>query len=118
MAFANWRFKDGLKIPKRGTHERKMWDKVYVTLIRKAFGKGKLIACPISSAISGHFVGQVSSIAGRNRTPGYLRMLKGGDILPPIVVRRNGLGWHVIDGNARLTAALMYGLTELSAVEI
>jgi GNAT superfamily N-acetyltransferase len=45
-------------------------------------------------------------------------MLAGGDKLPPAVVRRNGIGWHVVDGNHRLEAALKRGLKEMDAYEL
>jgi len=45
-------------------------------------------------------------------------MLGGGDILPPIVVRRSPEGWFVVDGNIRHQTLLAAGEVATQAYEI
>jgi hypothetical protein len=124
MATKYWLAKDGLKIPHHKDPARPEWDKGYLNSITKVFANGdtrrlKPVKIPVTESIAGHFVpDKAVGQGGRNRAPLYLRMLKGGDRLPPAVVRRNGISWSVIDGNARLKAALKHGLKEMDAYEL
>jgi 8-oxo-dGTP pyrophosphatase MutT (NUDIX family)/GNAT superfamily N-acetyltransferase len=118
-----WRSKDGLKIPHQTSPERPKWDKAYHGKLVEIFGRGnpdllRKIKVPVTEQMSGHFVQGAVGPGGRDRRSFYSRMAAAGERLPPIVVRRNGIGWHVVDGNARLTAALKHGLPEMDAYEI
>lgn len=122
-----WKFKDGISIPHHSDKAaRSQWDTGFKNKLVEAFAYGdanrlRPVSVPVSEHVSGHFVNTTGSVGkgGRNRAPDYLRMLRGGDTLPPLVVRRNGIGWHVIDGNARLHAALKHGKTgQLAAYEL
>jgi uridine kinase len=118
-----WRAKDGLRIPHRTSPARAGWEKSYHKKLVEVFGNGdarrlKKIKVPVSEHMSGHTVMGAVGPGGRDRRGFYSRMVAGGDRLPPIVVRRNGLGWHVVDGNARLTAALKHKLTHMDAYEL
>lgn len=119
-----WRAKDGLKIPHYTSPARSTWDKGFLGKLVDVFAYGnpkrfKKIQMPVTEhGISGHFVGGAVGPGGRDRRSFYSRMLAGGDKLPPIVVKRNGIGWHVIDGNARLTAAHKHGLSHMDAYEL
>lgn len=118
-----WRSKDGLKIPHWTDPARREWDKGFHERLVQYMANGdakrlKSVKVPVSENNMGHFVQGAVGAGGRNRVPLYERMLAGGDTVPPIVVRRNGLGWHVIDGNARMQAALNQGIKELDAYEL
>ena len=121
----NWRSSDGLKIPHHTNPDRKSWDENYYNKLVEVFANGdrkrlEKIKIPVSDRYSGHWLapGPVGA-GGRDRRPLYMRMLAGGDKLPPLVVRKNGNSWHVIDGNARLAAAVKHGkLKELDAYEL
>lgn len=121
---AEWRAKDGLRLPRYDTPARKKWDADYYKRLVDVFANGdksrlRPVKVPVTEHMSGHFVpsGTVGP-GGRNRVPFYTRMLHGGDKLPPIVVKRNGQGWHVIDGNARIKAGLSRKIPELDAYEL
>jgi len=113
-----WRSKDGLKIPKSGTPARKDWDKEYHKRLVDVFAGGdkerlKLVKIPVTPALSGtNFAGN------KDRLNLYSRMIRGGDKLPPAVVKRNGIGWHVVDGNHRAQAALNAQVPEMLAYEL
>jgi len=120
-----WKFSDGLTIPHHTNPSRRKWDKAFQEKLLDFFAFGdpkrfRKVKIPVSANISGHFVNTMGAVGpgGRNRAPGYDKMVRGGDKLPPIVVRRNGLSWHVVDGNARLHAALKNGLTHMDAYEL
>lgn len=118
-----WRAKDGLRVPSINDPARQPWDKAYHQKLVETFGNGdakrlRPVKVPVTEHLSGHFVQGPVGPGGRDRRGFYKRMLAGGDKLPPIVVRRMGQGWHVVDGNARVHAALAHGLPELEAVEI
>lgn len=118
-----WRAKDGLRIPHHTAPERADWDEAYRKKLVEIFGYGdpnrlKPVKIPVTEHLSGHWVAGAVGAGGRDRRSFYSRMVAGGDRLPPVVVRRNGLGWHVVDGNARLTAALKHKLPELEAYEL
>jgi hypothetical protein len=114
---------DGLKIPHHTDPARKDWDKAYKNLLVNAFGNGdptrlRPVTIPVLESNLGHYVREQEGYGGRNRVPLYTRMLAGGDRVPPIVVQKNGLGWRVVDGNARMTAALKNGVTHLKGYEM
>jgi 8-oxo-dGTP pyrophosphatase MutT (NUDIX family) len=119
-----WVAKDGLKIPHQSEPARAEWDKAYHNKLVEFFGYGdktrlKPIKIPVTdTGLSGHFAQGAIGAGGRDRRSFYSRMAAAGERLPPIVVRRNGLGWHVVDGNCRLTAAHKHGLKEMDAFEL
>lgn len=121
-----WNFSNGVKIPRGGTPERKTWDKAHFDMVLKYFARGdktkiRKIKIPVSEHLLGHFINQKGAVGqgGRNSLPGYMKMLRGGDKVPPLVVRRNGISHSIIDGNSRMTAALNHGqIKELDAYEL
>lgn len=113
-----WRSKDGLKIPKVGTPARKQWDKDYYNRLLEVFAGGnkdrlKLVKVPVTPQLSG-----TNMAVNKDRLNLYTRMIGGGDKLPPAIVKRNGIGWHVVDGNHRAQAALNRGVPEMDAYEL
>ena len=121
-----WKSSDGLIIPKGGTPERQEWDTRYRAKLVDRFANGdksKLtpVKIPVNEHSFGHYVPGEAGAKNldRYRVPMYQKMLAGGDKLPPLLVQRAGQGWKVIDGNARLKAALQHGKTpELDALEL
>lgn len=114
-----WRSKDGLRLPHASDPGRGDWDKAYRNKLIEVFAGGdarrlRPVQLPVTPDLSGH--GGEGS--GRDRRSFYGRMLAGGDKLPPIVVRRTGGSWNVVDGNARVDSALKRGLTHLDAYEL
>lgn len=122
-AVKEWRSSDGVRIPHHTSPARAAWDENYFKQLVRVFANGderrlRKVKVPVSEHLSGHHVLGAVGPGGRDRRPFYSRMVAGGDKLPPIVVRRSGHGWHVVDGNARLTAALKHGLTEMDGYEL
>lgn len=118
-----WRAKDGLRIPHHTSPERPAWDKAYHAKLVEFFGNGdpkrlRPVRVDVTPGMAGHFVQGAVGPGGRDRRSFYSRMVAGGDRLPPVIVRRSGLGWHVIDGNARMTAAEKHGLKQMDAFEL
>lgn len=114
---AHWRSRDGIKIPRMGTPERKDWDHEFRYRISQVFTNGdnkrlKRIRIPVDKAFGSNMA------VNKDRLKLYTRMARGGDILPPVVVRRSGQGFHLIDGNHRQAAAQAAGLTHLDAYEL
>ena len=118
-----WRSKDGLRIPHHTDPSRGAWDRAYKQKLVEVFANGdstrlKKVKVPVSEHHYGHLPAGAVGAGGRDRRGFYARMVAGGDRLPPPVVRRNGLGWTFVDGNARLHAALKRGLTHIDALEL
>jgi 8-oxo-dGTP pyrophosphatase MutT (NUDIX family)/GNAT superfamily N-acetyltransferase len=114
-----WKSKDGaVKIPHHTNPDRKDWDKRYYESLVQHFGYGdpsrlQPVEIPVTPNISG-----TNAVKDKTRHSLYVRMLRGGDTVPPLVVRRNGISWHVLDGNHRLDAALQAGAKTLKAYEM
>lgn len=119
----HWRASDGMKIPHRTNPDRKVWDKAYKTKLIEHFADGDHkrlvpVEVPVDESYFGHHVGGAVGPGGRDRRTFYLRMLRGGETLPPPVVTRSGTGWTFVDGNARLWASLKHGLKTIQAYEL
>jgi hypothetical protein len=115
-----WRSKDGLRIPHYTNPLRHEWNTRYQSKLADFFNSGKLtpMSFPVGASASGHYMPpNPVGPGGRDRRGFYTRMIAGGDMPPPIVVKRNGLGWHILDGNARLEAAKASGLPNIPAFE-
>jgi hypothetical protein len=114
-----WRSKDGITIPAAGTPERAAYDQRFEQGVHQVFGSGvgKTLK-PLQIDLS-----QVSNSYGnlpvvKDRLNLYTRMARGGDKLPPVVVRRAGSVYNMVDGNHRAAAAKAAGLPKLDAFEI
>lgn len=113
-----WRARDGLRIPHHQDPDRENWDRAYLDKLVEVFGAGdprrlRPVQVPITPYLTG-----TNPVKSQARQQLYQRMVAGGDRLPPIVVKRSGIGWHVIDGNHRADVALRAGLPHLDAYEL
>lgn len=120
---ADWKASDGMTIPRAGTPERQAWDQKYMQAMADRFAGGdasKLVPVkvPVSEHAYGHYVGSNPNLQPRYRVPMYQKMLAAGDQLPPVFAQRHGNVFQIIDGNARLKAALAHGATELEGYEL
>lgn len=114
-----FRAKDGIRIPVHGSRERKDWNKRMVEKIKETWGYlGEMRGRTLD-------IGQLDTMGSGNpvrnhdRYKLYRRMLASGDKLPPIVVRRNGLKYDILDGSHRVKAAQDHGFTgQLDAIEV
>jgi 8-oxo-dGTP pyrophosphatase MutT (NUDIX family)/GNAT superfamily N-acetyltransferase len=118
-----WQTPGDVRIPHHGTPERQQWDQSYKQKLIETFGAGNEnrlvpVRIPIDANTSGHFVGSLPVGRSANRSPMYQRMAAAGDPMPPLIVRRNGQGWNVVDGNNRLSAMLSAGRTHADAFEL
>lgn len=120
-----WRSSEGLRIPKGGTAERQAWDDQYKQKIADRYAGGdikklKPVKVPVKESAYGHFVPDKATNMARNRVPLYSRMLAAGDAVPPVFVQRLGNNvFRILDGNARLKAALQSGkVKELPGYEL
>jgi 8-oxo-dGTP pyrophosphatase MutT (NUDIX family)/predicted double-glycine peptidase len=116
-AAKSWRSKDGVSIPVAGSPERQDWDQRYHQQLVQVFAQGRPeMLRPLkipTDAASG-----TNMPVNKDRLNLYRRMARAGEPLPPVIVRRNGLGYTLIDGNHRQEAARQAGHTELHAYEI
>jgi 8-oxo-dGTP pyrophosphatase MutT (NUDIX family) len=106
-----------IKIPKYGTRTRKKWDAQYLTDLATSFAGGDVgrlrpIQIPTDQNLGSNMA------VNKSRLALYKRMLKAKDRLPPVVVKRVGMGYHLLDGNHRLEAARQHGLGLIHAVEV
>jgi len=111
----SFKSKDGITIPAHGTAARREWNAKYLTQLATVFARGdmtKLKKVKIPVATSG-----TNMPVNKDRLALYTKMAKQ-DRLPPVVVRRMGNSFHLIDGNHRQAAAQKAGLTHLDAYEI
>jgi len=114
----SFKSKDGVSIPASGGDERRSYDKKFVAGIKESFGHlGEMKARTIPIADIAH-ESSGNRVVNKHRYNLYRRMLAAGDRLPPIVVRRGGLKYNVIDGSHRIAAALDHGQSQLHAIEI
>lgn len=112
-----WKSRDGLKIPKHGTEERAAWNDGFHGVVARVFAGGdasrlKPVKIPITPNMGSNMP------VNKDRLRLYSRMVADGDPLPPVVVRRNGQSYDLVDGNHRLAAAQAHGRTHLEALEI
>ena len=112
-----WRSRDGISIPKHGTQGRKAWNQRFYGALVQAYGNGdqkrlKPIKVKLSPALSGG-----NMPVNKDRLNLYRKMARK-DRLPPIIVRRAGLGFNIVDGNHRHAAAEEAGLPHMDAYEI
>jgi len=115
----NWRGRwDGVTIPVAASPDRRDWDQKFHQALVERFAAGdpeRLVSLkvPIDAAL------QNSNLpVNQDRLRLYRRMAQAGDRLPPIVVRRSGKGFNIVDGNHRHQAAQDKGLKELDAYEL
>lgn len=106
-----------LKIPKSKTQTRKKWDQDYMASLAYNFAGGDLKRLRPIQVPTEHNMGSNMAV-NKSRLALYKRMLKAKDRLPPVVVRRNGIGFSLLDGNHRLEAARQSGHTHIHAVEV
>jgi 8-oxo-dGTP pyrophosphatase MutT (NUDIX family)/GNAT superfamily N-acetyltransferase len=112
-----WKSKDGVTIPAAGTPERAVWDQKYHAALVQSFAGGnpqalRPLTIPTDAATGSNMA------VNKDRLSMYRRMARAGEPLPPVVVRRSGQGFNLIDGNHRQEAARAAGLPELAAYEI
>lgn len=111
-----WRSKDGIRIPAAGTEERQVWNGRYEQLLRDCFGSDRIQLRKTQVNVS--LLEQLNTVTSPARLALYSRMIKGGDVLPPIVVQRSGNGYNIVDGNHRFEAARDTGMMLLDAFEL
>lgn len=114
-----WRSKDGLSVPHSTNPARAEYDQRFLQSLDTHFGGGvgktlKPVKVPLSS---------VSTSAGnmpvvKDRLSFYTRMAREGERLPPVVVRRSGTKFDMVDGNHRTAAAQAAGLRHIDGFEI
>ncbi len=114
----HWRSQDGLRIPVAGTPERRSWNQKFVEGIARTFAGGEHTRLkPVD--IDVNQPGMATNMAvNKARLRLYRRMLSAGEKLPPVVVKRSGSGWRLLDGNHRLEAARALGHAKLPALEV
>lgn len=110
-----WRSKDGLAIPTQSNPKRLIWNEQYHNLIVDTFAKSQeVLACQVDiSKLSGSNV-----VVNPNRFKLYKAMLKAGETLPPVVLRYDGDGLNLVDGNHRQAAAIDVGIDYINAVVV
>lgn len=112
-----YRGSQGIRIPKYGTRSRKKWDADYLQAIAHHFAGGDVSRLrPVQVPTDG--VSGVNMPVNQSRLKLYKRMIHAKDRLPPVVVKRVGMGYHLLDGNHRQAAALHAKLPLLNAVEV
>lgn len=108
--------KEGFGIPVHGTPEREEWNKRYHEFANREFGGGGAYTLKPMTLHPSVLENSGSNMpVNKERLKLYTRMARGGDPLPPVVVRRSGQGYHLIDGNHRLAAALA---TKMPAIQV
>ena len=98
-----WRSKDGHSIPVAGSHARAKFEKALEDEVVKQYADGdasrvKRTQLPLNSIQLGEFE------ANPHRQKLYSKMVEAGEELPPIVVRRVGNEFHILDGKHRVAA--------------
>lgn len=116
-AARSWKSRDGITIPRQNSPERRAYDQRYAAAVARHFANGdasrmRRIKVPVNQPTGSNMA------VNKDRLNLYTRMAAAGDRLPPVVVRRNGLGYSLVDGNHRQAAAQKAGLTHLDAFEI
>lgn len=112
-----FRAKDGIRIPAADHPARREWDKRYIEKVKSTWGHlGQLRGKSVDIGQLDHFGS--NRVVNQDRYNLYRRMLRAGDKIPPIVVRRNGLKYDIVDGNHRRQAALDHGAGKVDVIEI
>lgn len=113
-----FRAKDGIRIPVAGHPSRREWDKRYIEKVKATWGHmGELRGRSVDIGQLDTF-GSGNPVVNQDRYNLYRRMLRAGDKLPPLVVRRNGLKFDIIDGSHRAQAALDHGVGKVDVIEV
>jgi hypothetical protein len=112
-----WKSKDGLRIPKAGTDARKEWDQGFKDRVAQVFAGGdaaklRPVRVPVDEPTGSNMP------VNKDRLRLYRRMAVAEGSLPPVVVRRSGIGWNLIDGNHRQAAAKAAGHSHMQALEL
>lgn len=106
-----------IRIARKGTKSRQKQDRENHRLQAVYFTGGDTKRLkPVLVPISPHMGSNMA--VNKSRLKLYQRMLAAGDETPNVVVRRNGMGWDLLDGNHRLEAHRLAGSTHINAVEI
>jgi 8-oxo-dGTP pyrophosphatase MutT (NUDIX family) len=104
---------DGIRIPTNNNPKRLIWDEAYIEKV-KELNKSEGQICLVDvNLISGH-----NSPVNKERLKLYRRMAKAGDELPPLTIRYDGDGLHLIDGNHRQEIYKELGVQYAKAVLI
>lgn len=109
-----WISKDGLKIPSKQNPQRLIWDEFYLEKLKTQFVKNneKIDITTIDiSKINGY-----NQPINKARVDLYEKMIGAGESLPPVVVRIDGDGVSLVDGNHRQEACLKTGKTLIKAI--
>lgn len=110
-----WRSRDGIRIPSLGSRERAEYENSFKNQVVGVFAQGdhkriQPITIPTDKASGSNMP------VNKDRLSLYTRMLRAGDDVPPVVVRRAGPdSYYLIDGNHRQAAAQATGRKELRA---
>lgn len=111
-----WKSKDGITIPHHGTPERNEWDKRFRQALIGNFAGGNAARLkPVK--VEPELATTTNMPVNKARLELYKQMAKK-DKLPPIIVRRAGRGFVVIDGNHRLAAAVDAKLPHVDGYEL
>lgn len=113
---ACWRSIDGLAIPVAGNPTRLIWNEKYHDLLVKTFvqdGSDTLDCYVDATQIHGY-----NTPSNKNRVKLYKAMATAGEELPPVVLRYDGDGLNLLDGNHRQEAVLQSGGKYIKAVVI
>ena len=111
-----WRSKDGISIPVNGSPDREEWDKRFFAALVQAFARGDPTRLRLVQLAPDAMSGSNMAV-NKDRLALYRRMARQ-DKLPPVVVRRSGQGYHMLDGNHRQVAAQEAKLPTMDAYEI
>jgi GNAT superfamily N-acetyltransferase len=115
----HWKSQDGVTIPLWGTPERKEYEGAFKDKLQSVFGGTRNTLRKLKVPLA-----QINEHSGndpvnKDRLNLYTRMARGGDRLPPVIVRRNGNDtFDLIDGSHRRAAAHAAGLKGLDAYEL
>jgi hypothetical protein len=112
-----WRSRDGVTVPVLGTPERAAYDQRFFEALDQNYGAGARKALrPIKINLDD--VETMNTVHNHDRYNMYLRMARGGDKLPPVIVKRMGNTMLLLDGNHRWNAARKAKLNQLDAYEV
>lgn len=112
-----WKSKDGIKIPVSGTPERMQYNKAFHESLVTHFARGEKSRLKRIKVLTELPQGSNMPV-NKDRLTLYTKMARAGERLPPVVVRRNGMEYSLIDGNHRQAAAKAAGHTHMDAFEI
>jgi hypothetical protein len=101
-------FPGSISIPGRKHAQRGAWDASYHAAVTARYGKTRPATVDVGGLVGGN------QPIKSERVRLYVRMLRAGDRLPPIVTRGNA----VVDGNHRVEAARIAGVPRLAALSL